>query len=219
MSNDKLPVRAHEVVAEVASAAHPGLGILAKILRPFTSQAAVERGLGEVQLLTWIDEAATAAVEANIDRLLAEGHKVTPDDVYAALKGVLQASERTIGADKRELLKRALVNAFDPELYKQGLAVRVFKALEAVEYQDVLVLRRLEARSTRMIRSQHDKSPDGCLVETLDDWLNSILPRSVETLIDGGLAFLSGNLSVYNPGENFIRITGFGRHFLAYLRE
>lgn len=217
---DKPPVRAHEMVVEAAGAAHPGLGLIAKMLRPFSSQAAIERGIGEVQLLGWIDQAATSAVEANINRLIAEGQKVTPDDLHAALKGVLQASESTIGADKRELLKRALVNAFDPELYKQGLAARVFKALAEVEYQDVLLLRDLsKRRGVFRLTAAHTSDPDrvDALFLGSQEWQDSTAQASLRALERHALVMVYNVDFVGSSGA--VVLTGFGRHFLAYLRE
>lgn len=85
-------------------------------------------------------------IQNRLDILLEElpvEEQPQPTDVAAVIRAVIKASEKTADHQKRQLLKNALVNAFNREQYQAGLTLRLLSILEDLEYGDIYVLRKI----------------------------------------------------------------------------
>lgn len=75
-------------------------------------------------------------------------HQVKSGDIAAVVRAQRKARQSTYTAEKRAMLRNAAINAFDPEVYKQGLAIRMMRLLDEVEFADVVILRRIKDTAT-----------------------------------------------------------------------
>lgn len=102
----------------------------------------------------WVTESLkrlSTHVEAWNDRPKEE--RPTGTDVAAVVEAARRIYERTGDRKKRELLRTAIVNAFDPELYREGLHIRLIRILDDLEYGDLEILGRIAPNSPVEARS------------------------------------------------------------------
>ncbi len=66
-----------------------------------------------------------------------------PSDISAIFEAAYRVSRKTADPKKRKLLKAALINAFDKELYLEGMTLRLMGILEDLYYGDIDILNRL----------------------------------------------------------------------------
>jgi hypothetical protein len=86
-----------------------------------------------------------------------------PSDISALFEAATRVSRKTADSQKRRLLKLALVNAFDKDLYNEGITLRLMKILENLFYGDIQFLNRLKCES------KHSYAEINYFQETLND--------------------------------------------------
>lgn len=85
-------------------------------------------------------------IATNITRLreqLDQAEWPRPEEVAATFRALEEVAKKTTNAKKREILRHAAINAFDPSFYEEGLVRRFITAIEDLEYGDVELLRRM----------------------------------------------------------------------------
>lgn len=89
-------------------------------------------------------ELVAPIVEENVEKLL-EDPDVRREDLASSTAAILLGWERayraTGDAKKRRVIMAALGNAFRPELFKEGLTLRLFRILEDLDYPELRFLR------------------------------------------------------------------------------
>ena len=90
----------------------------------------------------WISSIAIE-LQARIEQLEDTASKPTASDVLALVTAVQKVYENTGDQTKRDLLRRAVVNAFDPDLFHKGVTLRLLSILDDLTYGDVFLLREL----------------------------------------------------------------------------
>jgi hypothetical protein len=68
-------------------------------------------------------------------------------DISALFESATRVSRKTADAQKRNLLKLAIVNAFDINLYSEGITLRLMEILENLFYGDIVLLKRIKSES------------------------------------------------------------------------
>ncbi len=136
----------------------------------------------------------------------------TAADVFAFVEAVGRVSRKTADSEKRRLLRAAVVNAFDPEMYEQGLTLRLLSILEELEYGDVAFLRQLdEGESLQVVvEGRHE------------DWPVSLARHHVGVLLDSGLVETNQeNVSAPRriPGSLYGAVTVLGNRLLQLVAE
>jgi hypothetical protein len=86
-------------------------------------------------------------------RAIPEQERPRPSDISAVLEAVQRVYRRTADRKKREVLRQAVINAFDPALYAEGLTLRLLRIVEELEYGDVAMLRRLAEADTGSMKA------------------------------------------------------------------
>lgn len=133
-----------------------------------------------------------------------------PSDLAALVDASSKVWKRNADARKRKLLRNALLNAFDPKQYAEGLTLRLLGILEDLEYGDVWVL--------RTMREQFDKWPrdkNGTLLVTADDLKSArehgdtVVPIRIDdvrqgSLIDDHIKRLDGHRLVYPQHKGWL---------------
>jgi hypothetical protein len=135
-----------EILADAANLI-PGLGNAIKAIVGLDKYSPQER-IKDRQF-QWVLE-QISKISGKLDKLLAElplEEQPEPADVAAIIEAAMEASRKTAGAEKRQLLKNAVVNSFNPAQYQTGLTLRFFSILQDVEYGDVELLRRIASAS------------------------------------------------------------------------
>ncbi len=118
----------------------------AMALARFLSKSKADCGLAEAVSREMEEhlELVAPIVEENAERLL-EDPDVRREDLAsntaAILVGWEKAYRATGDAKKRRIIMAALGNAFRPELFKEGLTLRLFRILEELDYGEVRYLR------------------------------------------------------------------------------
>jgi len=130
-------------------------------------------------------------------------------DVAAIFKAALETSEKTVGSDKRKLLKNALVNAFDREQYKEGLTLKLFSILGNVEYGDIVLLRKYQQTHV--------------LIHNLDRNSSALIYYHLDVLIKLNLILIWNHNQNEPLGKQTERtqteITELGTRFLQFIAE
>jgi hypothetical protein len=84
-----------------------------------------------------------AAVDMERFKEAWSGSPPTPTDVVATVMQAVDIYRRTNNRNKRELLRAALVNAFNPDFYEEGLTRRLLRLVDELEYGDIYWLGRI----------------------------------------------------------------------------
>ena len=127
-------------------------------------------------------ESVRDPMRVNFVKLLATG--VDPDDLAADAAAMFEVWERAWRAASDRRVRRMVINglghSFEPDIYEEGLAVRMFELLEQLSYPDLVILRRAAA------------SDHGLQIHTETASLNqeaAIRLRDLRLLFDPGMAF------------------------------
>jgi hypothetical protein len=130
-----------------------------------------------------------------------------PADVAAVLEAAMEASRKTVGYQKRQLLKNAVVNAFDLEQYEAGLTLRLFSILEKVEYGDVELLYRLANNALERISVQSINTGNSLIFHHLQVLQDLALVMVYNHNPNAPLAidFMSAHLVVSEIGKRFLK--------------
>lgn len=167
----------------------------------------------------------SASIEILIKDLEQQSEWPTPDDISSILSAANRISKKTADAKKRRLLQQAIVNAFDSELYRQGIVLRLMKLLEDLQYGEIELLERILSAEADADREfgifKHSKSSTGreskinqAIIEARKAKVifkghsisaDSLLLDHLETLEDFGLIYFNDE-SVTVPNERVRRI-------------
>ena len=144
---------------------------------------------------------------------LPEPDRPRPADFVAFIEAADRVSRKTADSKKRRLLRNALVNAWNPELYEDGLSLRLLSLLEALEYGDICVLREMEMKPLQISWEES--------VYTWETWKLTLQAHHVDELVKAGLA--DRNRRQAEQRNNVIlprvKITALGTRMLRLLRE
>lgn len=195
-----------EILADAANLL-PGLGQAIKLSVGLGKYSPEER-IKEKQF-KWVLE-QISNISEKLDKLLNSlpiEEQPEPADVAAIIEAAMETSRKTSGAKKRQLLKNAVVNAFDPEQYQMGLSLSFFSILQNVEYGEVELLSKLAENS------------EAIGVQSLSNQPNSLVYHHLELLNKLGLVL------IWNRGQNplgmdiqaYTRVSEFGRKFLGFV--
>ena len=102
--------------------------------------------------------------------------------------------------------------AFDPEIYEEGLVLRLLGLLEDMEYGDVAYLRKFEAGSRLASEMARERR---------ESWGDSLQAHHATVLTGKGLlrSTAQPGTPAWQPGDTKIAITELGRRMLRLLRE
>lgn len=152
------------------------------------------------------ENCVTRALEKHHSRLDASNRKwqsepeeERPDDVdviavVSRTKKIWLKSDRK----KRELLHLAMVNAFDPALYKKGINEELFNKLDELTTQDIYVLRSIEKRISQSSPYESD-----------------LTAYSIKKMVNLGLLWKQTNRNKLTDWD----ITELGRYLCLLLKE
>ncbi len=139
------------------------------------------------EFVDWISEIAIE-LKDRVDRLEEERTKPTASDVLAVVAAVQKVYANTADQTKRDMLRRAVVNAFDADLYQKGLTLQLLSILDRLTYGDVFLLRELASGAKEsQPRKWYGPNDQGAAQK----FVVSIERISVLTLIDAGLVYPS----------------------------
>jgi hypothetical protein len=207
-----------DVLVEGAFSLVPGGSVVHKLIsgRIRSEEAKLEDAQAKFEWEWLLDD--IGEIRKNVARLVIacdEDERPRAADIAAILEAARHASTRTADPKKRRLLRRALVNAFDPALYREGLILRVLGCLEHLEYQDVAILRRVVEAGGDV---QGPKLTDGGEAK---DWRASIAASSVAALQMRGLVLTNSGPGAVEwfQGKVSVVLTELGRLFLRYVQE
>ena len=210
-----------ELVARDASRAEIVSEVLTSLVRDFGGETAASVLGRLLHAGRYGREAAAKTVEwrwaidtlSRVERKLDELREALPpdqhpsaEDVAATLRSIEEVSRKTADAKKRRLLRNALVNAFDPDLYKQGLTRRLLRILEDLEYGEVALLARIPKDPWTQVHVLLEKADRAVATAST---LNG---HHLQTLIAKGLV-----MEIHN-GE-LVSAAAFGEALLDLVRE
>lgn len=155
------------IIADAASQI-PGLGAVLKAALGLEQYSPEER-LKERQFQWLVKQIPN--MQKKLDVLIAqlpEEERPEPADVAATIHASIEASQKTADAKKRQLLKNALVNAFDIQQYRAGLTLRLFTILRDVEYGDVKLLRYIKNKKEKADVSALFRSFGGLVIHHIE---------------------------------------------------
>jgi AcrR family transcriptional regulator len=134
---DAATLTANVVGATSIATALEGAGIVLRVVNKHFPNgtgrfnAAVEQEVRDAVFTVVPDlEKRIVALESNL------GTKPSIGATSAILEGFAEAYVKAEDA-KREILLNALRNAFDPDLYKKGMTVRLFELMDHLDYPDL----------------------------------------------------------------------------------
>lgn len=159
------------------------------------------------------DVPATKKIVERIETL-AEEHGATLADIAATLEAIDEVSRKTTNPSKRQLLRNAAVNAFDPEMFEEGMTRLYLKAIETLEYGDIDTLRMLYSVSN----SSDLEGVRRVSVGGRDADVN-YMPRHHAQFGGMWLRRLTEHECIYGPHGNVYQISHFGCGLLDFLAE
>lgn len=199
-----------EILAEAANLI-PGVGHAIKAIVGLDKYSPQER-IKDRQF-QWVLE-QISKISGKLDKLLVElplEEQPEPADVAAIIEAAMEASRKTAGAKKRQLLKNAVVNSFNPAQYQAGLALRFFSILQNVEYGDVELLRRIASAS------------DAVQIKSLGNSINSLAYHHLEVLNKLDLVLVWNHNSNTPLGMNttqaHTKMSELGEKFLEFVAQ
>ncbi len=138
--NAELMITAAQVVGIPGSEVVGVLNMARKALGFTTSEERMNQAIQE----DWLDWVSENVIEWERWRQaweeIPKQERPTATDVVNLLGQLRKVFEKTDNHGKRRHLRAALINAFNPELYQQGLTKRLLSTLERLEYGDVRAL-------------------------------------------------------------------------------
>ncbi len=139
-------------------------------------------------------------------------------DVIAVITEARRIYEKTADRKKRELLHRAVVNAFSPEEYEAGLVLRLLRILGELEYGDIATLTELSAVGVvAQVREWENPAADA----KPEMWGQSLQAHHIRVLVDHGLVWTSMGPEnrEWGGGRFQARPTQLGRRLIGLVAE
>ncbi len=180
-----------------------------------TPDRRLARAHGRLEFEWLLDD--VAEIKERVKRLCEERkpeEQPTAADIGSLLEAANRVSRKTADDRKRRLLRRAVLNAFDSDLYEQGLNLRLLRILEDLEYGDVVLLKDLAEDKKSSNVSDWLKGGGKIWAEKIED-------HHLRNLVDPGLVFASvpPQDRAWATGRFQARATELGKLLLTMLRE
>lgn len=93
-----------------------------------------------------------------LERELEEEEMPNAAEAAAIFEHAIGAARVNTSRDKRRLIQNALLNAFDPELYREGMVVRMFELLGGLEYPELHLLHDIGSKMKRGMAKQDSRA-------------------------------------------------------------